>query len=130
MGLGRVASGTSFGGLPSAARDEERAIASTARELTSQRLEFGQLPTSYKQAQAVAALNGKPLVVLTAGQGQAPGWSAAQDALAGLSTNAVHRTVTQATHATLLEDEDLSSQSSRAILQAVQAARSDTPLTP
>jgi pimeloyl-ACP methyl ester carboxylesterase len=129
MGLGRVAFGTNFGGLPSAARDEERAIAATARELTSQRLEFGQLPTTYKQAQG-AALNGKPLVVITAGQGQAPGWSAAQDALAGLSTNALHRTVTQATHATLLEDQDLSSQSSRAILQAVQAARSDTPLTP
>jgi pimeloyl-ACP methyl ester carboxylesterase len=126
IGLARLALGTGFGGLPPAARDQERAIASTARDLNSQRLEFGQLPTAYKQAQVGAVLGGKPLIVVTAGQGQDPGWFAAQDALARLSTNTAHRTVADATHTALLQDQDLSRQSTRAILDVIQAARSGT----
>ena len=88
-GLARVTFGTGFAGLPAAARDQERAFTSTARDLSSQRVEYSQLPAAFRQAQALTTLDGKPLIVLTAREGQQAGWFAAQDALAKLSTNSV-----------------------------------------
>jgi hypothetical protein len=67
-------------------------------------------------------------VVITAGQGEQPGWFAAQDKLATLSSNSAHRTVTDATHTDLLDDESLSANSSRAIHDVVQSVRAGTPL--
>jgi pimeloyl-ACP methyl ester carboxylesterase len=132
-GLARIMFGTGFAGLPSAARDQERAFTSTARDLSSQRVEFSQLPAAFTQAQALTTLGGKPLIVVTGREGQDAGWFAAQDALTGLSTNSVHRSVTGATHEALLYDQGHSANSSRAILDVVQALRAGAPpptLTP
>ena len=57
------------------------------------------------------------------------GWKGAQDRLAALSTNRVHRTA-DSTHAGLLEDRDGASESVRAITQVVASARTGTPLDP
>ena len=57
------------------------------------------------------------------------GWAAAQDQLAALSTNHVHRTV-DSTHAGLLEDADPAAESVRAITEVVAAVRTGTPLDP
>ena len=102
-GLGRVTRATGSAGLPSQARDAARDFASSPRELRSNRNGFLMLPTVFDQAR-ITSLSGKPLAVLTAGSGTQHGWTAAQSELAQLSTNSIHRTEPDATHAELLED--------------------------
>jgi pimeloyl-ACP methyl ester carboxylesterase len=122
-GIGRLTLGRGFGGLPPRAREDARAFAPSPRELRSNRTEFMMLPTVFDQAKALKSLDGKPLAVLTAGRGQQAGWAAAQDKLAHLSRNSVHRTVQDATHSALLEEQRFAAMSSRAIAEVVQAAR-------
>ena len=55
------------------------------------------------------------------------GWVGAQDQLAVLSTNSVHRTV-HSTHEGLLEDVRPAAASVRAITQVISSVRSTTPL--
>ena len=130
LGLGRLAFGNGFAGLPPEARAEEQALASSARELRSQRDEWSQLPTAFTQAQAMTDFGAKPLLVITAAQGQPRGWSAAQDELAALSSNSVHRTLTGATHESLLDDQKIATQSTAGIRAVVQAVRAGTRLQP
>ena len=61
--------------------------------------------------------------VLTAADGAQDGWLPAQDDLATLSTNSVHRTLPDASHAMLVEDEATAHESSQAILDLVQIVR-------
>ena len=56
------------------------------------------------------------------------GWAGAQDQLARLSTNHLHRTV-DSTHTGLLEDERPAAESVRAITDVVAAARTRPPMT-
>ena len=49
------------------------------------------------EAGELTRLDGKPLIVLTAEQGNAPGWMPHQDAMAALSTNSLHNVVPGAT---------------------------------
>jgi pimeloyl-ACP methyl ester carboxylesterase len=99
------------------------------RELRAEHNEFAELPTVFKQAQALKTLGSKPLVVLTADIGQQRGWFAAQDKLALLSANRAHRTTRGATHAALLEDPGFASITGRAIKAVVFSARSGVSLT-
>jgi hypothetical protein len=87
-------------------------------------VEFAQLPRLFDEAKAVRSLGGRPLAVVTATVGQQRGWAAAQERLARLSTNSVHRTVAGATHAGLLEDERYAAVASRAVVQVVRRVRS------
>jgi pimeloyl-ACP methyl ester carboxylesterase len=130
LGVGRLASGTDFGGLPARARDQERSFAATARDFRGQRDEWSELPTVFTQAKALTTLGAKPLVVVTAGEGQDPGWFAAQDKLATLSSNSVHRTIHGAVHVALLDDQRFAGDSSAAIDDVVAAIRTRTPLQP
>ena len=98
-------------------------------ELRADRNEFAELPTAFKQAQALTTLGSKPLVVLTAGLGQQAGWFAAQDKLALLSSNRAHRTARGATHGALLEDQRFAAITSVAITAVVFSARSGVSLT-
>jgi pimeloyl-ACP methyl ester carboxylesterase len=128
LGLGRIVSMTQFGGLPAAARDQERSFAATARDASGQRDEWSELPTVFRQAKALTTFGAKPLVVITASEGQDPGWSAAQDKLATLSSNNVHRIVRGADHMALLDDQKFAAVSSAAISDVVTAVRTNTPL--
>jgi len=128
LGVGRVAAVTQFTGLPARARSQEQAFAATARDFRGMNDEWSQLPTAFRQAKALTTLGAKPLVVLTAGRGQDRGWSAAQDKLARLSTNSLHRTVTGATHEELLVDRRFAAESSTAIGEVVAAVRSHAAL--
>jgi pimeloyl-ACP methyl ester carboxylesterase len=128
LGIGRVVAATQFSGLPADAREQEQAFAATARDFRGMNDEWSQLPTAFEQAKALTSFGAKPLVVLTAGQGQEAGWSDAQDKLALLSSKSVHRTIDGATHAELLVDQGFAEQSSTAIVEVVTAAR--TPVTP
>ena len=75
----------------------------------------------------MTGLGGKPLAVVTASEGQQSGWSAAQDRLATLSTNSLHRVVA-ASHQSLLVDESDSAFSARAIADVVRSVRTRSPL--
>jgi pimeloyl-ACP methyl ester carboxylesterase len=130
LGLGRVAAPTEFAGLPNDARIQEQAFAATARDFRGQRDEWSELPTAFTQAKALSTFGGKPLIVITASEGQDPGWFAAQDKLATLSTNNVHRTIHGATHVALLDDERYAKDSSAAIERVVAAVRAHTELKP
>jgi hypothetical protein len=65
-------------------------------------------------------------MVITAGKGQQAGWAGAQDDLATLSRNSVHRVVPDATHTSLLDDQAdalVSSQAIRDVIRSVRAAK-------
>jgi pimeloyl-ACP methyl ester carboxylesterase len=128
VGLWRLVAAGAFADLPPQARSQELALAATTRELSSQRVEWSELPAAFTQAQALTNLNGKPLIVITAGLGQQAGWPAAQDQLARLSTNSLRRTVAGADHTALLYNEAMSANSSQAIRDVVSAIRTGTPL--
>lgn len=130
LGLGRPTFGSGFAGLPPEARAQERAFASSARDLRGQRDEWSQLPDAFRQAQAMTDFGGRPLLVITAGLGQDAGWFAAQDGLAALSRDAEHRTLGRATHEALLQDQDVAAESAQGILDVVRAVRAGTPLQP
>jgi hypothetical protein len=51
------------------------------------------------------------------------GWAAQQGDLATLSTDSVHRTISGATHASLINDKTDAAQSSRAIRDVVKAVQ-------
>ena len=128
-GVARVYSLNSFGSLPPDARRAARAFGSSPRELRADRDEFAQLPTVFRQDKALTSLGAKPLFVLSADVGGLPRWPAAQEKLAGLSTNSVHQTAHGATHAALIDDKKYAAFSSRAIDAVVHSVRTSAPLT-
>jgi pimeloyl-ACP methyl ester carboxylesterase len=127
-GVARAYSLGSYSSLPSAAGRAARAFSSSPRELRADRDELAELPTVFRQDKALTSLGGKPLFVLTADRGQQSGWPAAQNKLAGLSTNSVHETTHGATHAALLDDRNYAAVSSRAIEAVVRSVRTGGPL--
>ena len=103
VGLGSTRSGPPVrpgrrGSLPPRSRDEVRASIATASNLRSTIDEYVQASASVKQAASLRDFADKPLVVLTAGSGSDAAWTAAQNDLATLSTNSVHRVIDGATH--------------------------------
>jgi monoamine oxidase len=117
-----------FGSLPPRPRDEVRASIATAKNLRSTIDEFVLAGASVERAASLRDFSDKPLVVLTAGKGSDAKWFAAQNHLATLSTNSVHRIVGGADHEALIADEEGAGATTQAILDAVQAVRSHTPL--
>jgi pimeloyl-ACP methyl ester carboxylesterase len=105
------------------------AITSTPKYYRNQRDEVSVIPSVFAQAQALTTFGQRPLAVLTASANSAEtkGWIGAQDQLAALSANAVHRTVTS-THEGLLQDVRPSAASVRAITEVVASVRTGTPL--
>ncbi|WP_196810861.1 alpha/beta hydrolase [Arthrobacter sp. 35W] len=128
LGLGRLYGQLDYGSLPPLSRDEARASSATASQLRSTIDEYVQGGSSVEEAAALRGFGGKPLVVLSAGSGSAAGWSAAQNALATLSTNSVHRTVEGATHASLVSEKEDAAATAQAILDVVSSLRSGVPL--
>ena len=81
-----------------------------------------------EQAASLGDFADKPLVVLTAGTGGDAASSAAQNNMATLSTNSVHRVIDGATHQSLIADEEDSAATTQAILDVVSSVRSARPL--
>ena len=127
LGLAQLFGAGAGAGLPAPAADQVDAFATTPRNVRGQLEELSTLAGSLNQASRLSDLGGKPLAVVTASEGQQSGWSAAQDRLATLSTNKVHRVVT-ATHGSLLLDETDSAHSARAIADVVRSVRTRTAL--
>ena len=102
--------------------------ATTASHLGSTIDEFRQGGSSMEQAARLREFADKPMVVLTAGSGTSPGWSADQDALATLSTGSIHRVVEGTDHAGLIGDEDGAAATTQAVLDVVTSVRTGQPL--
>jgi hypothetical protein len=90
--------------------------------------EFVAANTSAQQASSLTNLDGKPLVVVSADTGNAPGWQPKQDQMATLSTNSSHRVANDTTHEPLLYDEADSAAASQAIRDVVASVRTSRPL--
>jgi pimeloyl-ACP methyl ester carboxylesterase/FtsH-binding integral membrane protein len=130
LGAGRLLNPLSYTTLPPRSRDEARANSSTARNLASSVEEYAVANTSMQQASALTSLNGKPLIVLTADEGNNDNqWQSKQDHMAKLSTNSLHRHA-NATHASLLDNEADAAVASQAIHDVVIAVRTSRPLAP
>ena len=128
LGLARVFNQTAYGDLPAVARDQERAFLSTPRHNRSLRDEFAELRTAMTQARNLTNLGDRPLIVVTAQKGAEAGWLAAQEELAALSANRIHRVLANATHAMLTEHQPTAAQSSQAIRDVVDSVRTGTTL--
>jgi pimeloyl-ACP methyl ester carboxylesterase len=128
LGLARLYGQTDYGSLPPQSRNEVRARTATAANVRSTIDEYVQASASIKEAASLADFGAKPLVVLTAGRGSDAAWSAAQNHLATLSTNSVHRIIDGANHEALVADEDGAAATTRAILDVVSSVRTAGPL--
>ncbi len=128
FGVGRLIYHSGYADLPTKARDAERGFMASPRGNRSVRDEFSEIRTAMRQAGSLKTLGDTPLVVLTATKGTEGGWAAAQDDLATLSTNSVHRSLPNVAHAMLVDDAKTTVQSSRAIDEVVKAVRTHEPL--
>ena len=128
LGLSRIAGLTDYATLPPRSRDEARAQAATAHQLRSTLEEYIQGGASVQEAASLHDFTNKPLIVLTAGRGNAAGWSERQRALATLSTNSAHRIIEGATHASLVYDQNHAATTTQAVLDVVSSVRSAVPL--
>ena len=126
LGVGHLLFSSVGSTLPAPAAAQARAFATSPRDMRGQRDEFSTYPDVFTQAQALT-LRTEPLVVVTATQGQQAGWSTAQDRLTALSGNTSHGHA-GTTHAGLLDDQDAATISVRAINDALQSARTGSPL--
>jgi uncharacterized protein (DUF1786 family) len=114
--------------MPPRSRDEVRASDATASTLRSTIDEYVQATASSEQAAALRDFADKPLIVLTAGSGHDAAWSAAQNRMARLSTNSVHRVIDGATHEDLIANEEDAATTTQAILDVVSSVRSQRRL--
>jgi pimeloyl-ACP methyl ester carboxylesterase len=124
LGLARLYAQFDFGSLPPRSRDEVRASVATPSTLRSTIDEYVQATASIKQAAALGDFADKPLIVLTAGSGHDAAWSAAQNHMARLSTNGVHRVIDGATHEDLIANQEDAAATTQAILDVVASVRS------
>jgi pimeloyl-ACP methyl ester carboxylesterase len=124
LGLGRLYARSAFGSLPPRSRDKVRASDATPSTLRSTIDEYLQATASTEQAAALRDFADQPLIVLTAGSGHDAAWSAAQNRMATLSTNSVHRIIDGATHEDLIGNQEDAAATTQAILDVVASVRS------
>ena len=106
-----------------------RLLGASSMEMASFIDEYVTANRSASEAGALTSLGGKPLIVLTAEQGNAPGWIEKQDAIAALSTNSQHAVVAGATHQSLVDNSNHAALVNQAIVDVVEAVRTGAPLT-
>ncbi|MDZ5623653.1 alpha/beta fold hydrolase [Nocardioides sp. HM23] len=126
VGLAELIPWTSH--LPATDAEKVIALTSTTKAASNQRDELSVIRDVFTQAQALTTFDDRPLTVLTASENVGTdGWVGAQEQLAALSVNHVHRTV-DSTHAGLLEDAGPAAESVRAIEEVIASVRTGTPL--
>lgn len=116
-----------FGDLTEPQKSELKALWSSPQYFLSQRAESIAARSIYADGQKLGDLGNLPLFVLSAGQ-SAPSWGELQNDLASLSTDSVHVTVKNATHVSLVFNQNDAHQVSTAILQIVDAVRAGKAL--
>ena len=100
----------------------------TASHLRSTIDEYAVAGSSSQEAASLRNFADKPLVVLTAGIGHDADESAAQDALATLSTDSVHRVIDGVDHPGMIADAKGAAATTRAVHDVVSAIRTASPL--
>ena len=128
LGLGRAFAAIFPADLPPQEQAQVQASTATAGTLRSTLQEYATASASMVQAASLRGLADKPLMVLSAGTGNAADWPQKQERLAALSTNSVHRVVDDASHEALVGDETHASTTSQAILDVLSAVRTGQPL--
>ena len=128
LGVGRLIADTSFSELPPKYRDDARTTAATGKEMAGFLDEFAVANRSEAEAGSLRSLGAKPLVVLTAELENSKGWMADQNKTVKLSSNSLHRVVSGATHASLVEAPDHAAAVTRAIDDVVVSVRTGEPL--
>ena len=130
--LARVGLGPAIGPgshLPGAGGDLVKAMSPTVRAERNGRDELSMVPRIFEQSQSLITLDDRPLVVLTASENlSTEGWSAAQDRLAALSSDSVHRAV-RSSHAGMIEDANGSDASVAAITAVAQSVSTGSPVS-
>jgi pimeloyl-ACP methyl ester carboxylesterase len=107
-------------------RDRCVAAASTPRHLQAVVQELEIWNTLTRQVASTNGLAGKPLIVLTAGTGHDTHWFELQHELAVLSSRSVHRTLTNATHISILDRPEHAAVVTSAIREVVELSRKTT----
>ena len=126
LGLGPVIASRSH--LPADDAAVVDAMNSTPRAMRNGRDELSMIPIVFEQAQTLTTLGSRPLAVLTATENLGTdGWAEAQDALAALSDNSLHRDV-DSSHAGLVDDPQPAAESVRAITAVVHAVSTGSVL--
>jgi pimeloyl-ACP methyl ester carboxylesterase len=128
LGAARLLAATSFSELPPRYRNDYRATAATGTEMAGVLAEYLVAGSSAGAAGTLRSLDAKPLVVLTASQGNRQGWMDSQNRMAELSINSVHRVEPGATHSAFVDDPDHAAAVTRAIHDVVVSLRSGVPL--
>lgn len=123
LGLLRLYAMTDYEELPPQSRDAARESVARAEHVRSVIDEYVQGGNSADEAAALDSFGDKPLVVLTAGVGSDAEWMAAQDRMAALSTDSVHRVVDGAAHGQLFLEEQPAAETTAAVLDVVAAVR-------
>ena len=114
---------TDFGDLPRQQHDEVAAFWSSPEYFDSHHAEIVAEPAIFSKAHALGSLGNLPLAVISRGNEPPAYWVELQDELAMLSSNSIHITVAGSTHASLALNPKHAGETSQAILQVVEAAR-------
>ena len=128
LGVGHLIADTGFSDLPPRYRDDARATAATGKEMSGFLDEFGVANRSEAEAGGLRSLDAKPLIVLTAELDNAKGWIAAQNEMAALSTNSLHRVESGSTHASFVENPAHADAVTKAIHDVVVSVQTGEPL--
>lgn len=123
LGLPRLIALSDSDTLPPRSVEEIRATTASEAHARGTIEEYLTASTSGEQAAQLSDFGDKPLRVLTAGNGSDAAWIAAHERLAALSTNGEQRTITGATHSSLIHDEHDARTTARAILDVVSVLR-------
>lgn len=129
LGIARVLPTSAWSSLPEPAASQVQAFAASPRGMRNMRDEQSMYRVVFEQAKALTSLDGKPLVVVTATEliHKDKEWTVLQGRLAALSTNSQHRVV-DATHAGLVDDKVTYQPSVVAIIDVIQAVRTEQPV--
>jgi pimeloyl-ACP methyl ester carboxylesterase len=90
--------------------------------------EMGAIPETMEMARRTGTLGTKPLMVVSSADHDAK-TEALQEELTNLSSNSTQRVVEGSTHLSLVVDRDHARQTSKEIVEVVEAMRHDQPLT-
>ncbi|HET6626729.1 MAG TPA: alpha/beta hydrolase [Nocardioidaceae bacterium] len=129
LGVGRLIAAADYGYLPPRYRDDARTTAATGMEMGGFLDEFGVANRSEAEAGELRSLDAQPLIVLTAELENSTGWMAAQNEMATLSTNSLHRVVSGSTHASFVDNPDHAAAVAQAIHDVVVSVRTGEVLT-
>jgi pimeloyl-ACP methyl ester carboxylesterase len=114
--------------LPPPQREQSDSLYYTTPHQVAVFEEMGTIPETMEEARGTGTLGEKPLMVVSSADHDAQ-TRALQKKLKGLSSNSNQRVVEGSKHLSVVVDRDHARQTSKEIVEVVQAVRTDQPLT-